>query len=131
MAGAGHSVVISVSSDDISYSTVDGVKDFSFDPNNELLDVTDFADGSARVRIAGLFDNGVTLSGDYERTDTGAALIRTQFAAGSTIYIKILTDGTNGFKATTKVESFSISGSVDSTVQFSATFKGIAAYAVV
>ena len=124
MALAGHPLTFSVSSDDSAYSEVDGINDHNFDYMRELLDTTDFKDTSGgRTRMAGLTDGSIEISGDYEASDTGQALIRTQFASGSVLYSKMLWNGSAGHKVACIVEKWTNKVTVDGKVEFSASIK--------
>lgn len=126
---AANGILIQASSDDMSYNEVDGLNDASYAPNADLLDTTDFKDGTTRTRIVGLRDFSVSLSGDYEHSDTAQALLRSSEASGATVYLRLLWDGTNGVKVTCKVESFTVKGSVAGKVEFSCSLKATAAAA--
>lgn len=124
MALAGHAVVIGISADDSSYTTIDGVNSSDFGPANDLLETTDFADTSgARIRIQGLKDVDCAMSGHYTGATAQAALY-TAYAAGSVIYVKWAPNGTTGFKAAFKVENIKLSASFDGTVQVAYSLKG-------
>ena len=129
MAIAAHPAVVDVSTDDITYNEVDGINDFSFDPGVDILDTTDFKDTSgAKTKIVGLQDTSVEISGDYEDADTnGQNIIRTGFLNGTSVYIGFKYDGTDGYKVQCLVESFSITGSVDGKVEWSASLTSIGA----
>ena len=125
---AAHPLAFSVSSDDSSYSEVDGINDASFDPVREVLETTDFKDTTgARTRMLGLFDTGIEVSGDYESADTGQALIRSSFTSGATIYAKFLWNGSTGHKVACVVSAWSIKAGVDGKVEFSVTLQGTGA----
>lgn len=116
MALAGHEVTINIDGNEI-----DGIKSFSVSNENDMLDETDFADTSGfRKRFQGLQDGNISLSGDYERTDTAQAALRTAKANGTTVTVQLLYDGTNGDSVVCHVENFSINAEVGSLVEFSA-----------
>lgn len=124
MAIAGHTTTVTVSSNDTTYNAVDGIKSVEFSPSVAMLETTDFADTSgARTKIAGLKDGTLTISGDYEESDTGAALVRTQWASGGALWLKFAPNGTTGFKVLTIVSDYKVSSSFDGLVQFSATLQ--------
>lgn len=101
---------------------IDGVIDATVSFSRDMLDTTDYFDGIYRTRIYGLADVSISLSGDYEQSDAPHALIRTSQVAGSTIYITVLPNGTNGFTYPCLVESYESSGDVASKNAFSASF---------
>lgn len=125
MALAAHAMVISCSTDDITYNEVDGLNDFSFGPNRTMLETTDFKDTSgAKTRMSGLKDGSISMSGDYESGDTnGQNIIRTGFDNGTTVYIRVLWNGTTGHKVAAIVESHEIKGSVDDKVTWTASIQ--------
>jgi len=121
---AAHEIKIEISDDDITYDEICGINDVSYGPSRELLDDTDFCDTSgARSRITGLRDASISMSGDYYAADTAQARIRTAFDNATSVYVKILWDGTNGQKLLCAVESHEINGSVDGKVEWSADFQ--------
>lgn len=125
MAAAAHVAVVSVSTDDVSYNEVDGLNDASLQRMLELLDTTDFKDTSGEKTLTpGLGDGSVSLSGDYEPADTnGQVVLRTAGTGKSLVYVKVLSDGTNGYKAGFYVESFDIKASVGGKAEFSCSLK--------
>lgn len=128
MALAGNAVKINASTADDGANEIDGITSVDFGPAQDLLETTDFADSTgARTRIQGLKDLDVSLSGQYEASDTGQALLRTVWASGATVYMRFLWDGTNGLKSTFKVESYKINASFDGVVEFSCALKAVSA----
>lgn len=116
MALAGHEVTINVDGNEI-----DGIKSFSVSNENDMLDETDFADTSGfRQRFQGLQDGNISLSGDFEASDTAQAALRSAKASGATVTVQLLYDGTNGDSVVCHVENFSISAEVGGLVEFSA-----------
>lgn len=115
MALAGHEVKINV-----GVNELDGIKSFSVSNENDMLDETDFADTSGfRKRFQGLQDGNISLSGDYEAADTAQVALRAAKAAGTTVTIQLLYDGTNGDSVVCHVENFSINAEVGGLVEFS------------
>lgn len=125
MALAGHAALVSVSSDNVTYNEVDGLANVDFGPSATIIETTDFADTTAaKTRIKGLADLNVTVSGQYEASDTGQALIRSSWASGATIHVKFLPNGSAGFRCPCIVQDYKINTTVDGAVEFSATFLG-------
>ena len=117
MALAGHEVTLNV-----GVNELDGIKSFSVSNDNELLDETDFADTSGfRKRFQGLQDGTISISGDYEPSDTAQAAIRAAKTAGTTVTIELLYDGTSGDSVVCHVENFQINAEVGGIVEFSAS----------
>jgi hypothetical protein len=125
---AGFSGTIEVSDDQGSTWTdlSDGSNNVDSNFIKELLEITNF-DDTARNRIAGLEDKTVTVSGDEDWGDSGQDMIRTQALAGSDIYFRVLSDGTNGFVFPVLLEGYQSSNAPDGTPTYSVTGQGIAA----
>jgi predicted secreted protein len=127
MATGGYSAVLSFSTDDSTYNAFDGITSFSGPLVAEELDTTDFADTQWRTSIQGLKSIAFSIEGDYEPSDTAQSALRTAFTSGATVYIKILFDGTNGYKCACKVYSWNAQPVVDAKTSFSAELKSVAA----
>lgn len=125
-ATAGFSSTISVSTTDGSYTEVSGANSVDNSRSRETLDATDFSD-AAFTRVMGLKDVSFSISGNYQDADVAQGEIETALSDGSDLYVQFLVDGTNGYKAACKVESFDISSTPDGKVEFSAEFVGNAA----
>lgn len=131
MALKGKSVVVQVSTDDITYNTVAEINDYSspFDADN--IDVTVFGEDFIK-RIQGLKDATWSLSGFYDQADTnGQIAIRSAWLNDSDLYIQVLPDGTNGFKQKVKVSSFETSAAVDGAVEVSIDLEGTETISIV
>ena len=125
MALPGHSCKVSCADTDVAGDEIDGINSIDWGPAADLLETTDFMDTSAaRTRILGLKDLSVTVSGDYEASDTGQARLRTNWAAGTTTYVRFLPNGTTGFKCAMLIQDYKINASFDGKVEFSATLVG-------
>lgn len=99
---AGRGTVLTVSSDNSSFSTVGGANAASLDELVEQLDDTEFGD-QARSSFGGLKNASAELTCDHDTADAGQAILNTAFAARSTIYLKLLYNGSAGQKITAKV----------------------------
>lgn len=132
MALAGHAAKITCADSDVAGDEIDGIKNVEFSVNGNMLDTTDFMDTTAvHTRILGLRDLTITMSGDYEASDTGQARLRTNFAAGTTTWVRWLPNGSAGFKMSGLIQDYKISAGVDGLVEFSCTYVGITAPAAV
>lgn len=127
MPNAGYSTVVSFSTDDSTYNTMDGIKNVDFPLAADELDTTDFADSQWRTRIQGLKSISISIDGDYEPSDTAQAAVRTAFTSGNTVYFKVLFDGTNGYKVACKVMGFTPGSAVDGLSSFTAEMLSVAA----
>lgn len=128
MALAGDTTVITIATGiSVAVSVMDGVKQFSVNDSRNLYDITDFADGNVRARLAGLRDYQIQLSGDYERGSAPSAFLNLQAAyeAGNPITVRTHLGGAAGasvgYAYLCLVESLEVSASVDGTVEFSAS----------
>jgi predicted secreted protein len=132
LALVGHAAAVRAATSDATGSEIDGIKSIDWGPNRELIDTTDFADTTvAHTRLAGLKDLSVTISGDYEASDTGQGIVRTGFDDGSSVWIRFLPNGSTGFKCECKVQEFKITAGIDGTIEFSATLMGTGAIGTV
>lgn len=125
MALKGKSVVVEVSTDDVTYSTVAEINDVDTPFEADNIDVTTFGD-SYIERIQGLKDASWSLSGFYDPTDTnGQVAIRSAWAGDTTLYARVSYDGgVTTFKQQVKVSSFGISAAVDGAVEVSIDLEG-------
>lgn len=117
-SNAGKDSLVQVSDDD--FTTFENMKanNFNFAPTVAMLDDTHFQD-EAMQRVPGLSDNPLTLAAKYDIADAGQLLLQTQFLAKGLVYVKVLPDGTNGYKISYYVESFEVSSAADGTVDLS------------
>lgn len=127
-ATAGYNTEVKVSTDDTSasYNDVFGAHDVSIGLNANMLDVTDFGD-TAMSRIAGLLDFPISFSYFYDNSDTAQGALQSALLNGTTVYIQVIPDGTNGFQVECLVESLDHSTSVDGVPTVSASLQSVAA----
>ena len=131
MAVAGYSLLVTASTGvSATYSSLDGIKDFSLSDADDLLDITDFVATSSsapltrvRQRIAALRDATLTLSGDLEASDTGFAKVRAAKRAGAAsvafqVWFKTGASST-GFALVTAIESSEYTGNVEGKLEVS------------
>jgi predicted secreted protein len=131
MAIAAHPGAVHFAATDTT-GEVDGITSYEMSVNGEMLDTTDFKDTSGwHSRILGLMDATFTVSGDVESADSPQLLMRSTLATGATSYIRILPDGSTGFKCAVKTQDYKISGEVNGKAQFSATFVATGAISTV
>jgi len=129
MAIAGHLATVSISTvASISFTELDGIKQFSIGDASEPLDITDFADSRLRRRIVGLRDLTASLSGDVEAADPAYTLLRGRYTAGLPICLRVLHDGTNGLVAEFVVTELSREASVDGLVTISVSLEHSGAF---
>lgn len=131
MANAGNLNDVFVGAGSPAATAFDGIKSADFPLNVDMLDTTDFADGTFRKKIQGLQNFNVTLSGDYEPADAGYIVVRDAFVAGTTVFVRILFDGTNGFESEFQVASISPSATVEGLATVSVSLESTGALTVV
>lgn len=103
-----------------SYTAVAGLNDVSVSRNGEKYDISAYADNDGFRRFcAGLKTLEVTGSGSYLVGDTQQDAIRTAHMNGTTTFLQVLYDGTNGFKGEFLVDSFDVKPPMNDRVQFS------------
>ncbi len=111
-----------------TYDEVSGIKEMTTDTGIDMLDVTAFSDvsgsGGWRSFIAGLRGATISMSGRFERTDTGAAKILS-VANGSytALFLKALPDGTNGYRYEVLLTKATIKSAVDNYVDATYEFQ--------
>lgn len=132
MALASHPIKIYARSDATtpgSGDEVDGLNSVDFSPNITMLDVTDFKDTTAaKLKLAGLTDGTISLSGDLEMADAPQILLRANALSGADIYVQVHfapsgSSGAKGYSVTCKAKDFKISASVDGKNQFSVSLE--------
>jgi predicted secreted protein len=126
MAVAGHKLLVTCATGaSATYSSMDGIKEFTLSDQDDLLDTTDFIEANAdrvRSRIAGLRDASLSLSGDLEITDAGFQKARASKRAGDAAAFQVwFNTGTSsvGFAIVTKIESIEYSGGVEGKLEVS------------
>jgi predicted secreted protein len=121
---AGKGILVRVSTDDVSYNTVAGLNDASASIDGDNQDITAFTD-TYISRLQGLKDVSYSLSGYFDSADTtGQLAIRSSLVGNTTLYIRFLYNGTNGYKQQVKVSSFEVSASVDGISEVSIELEG-------
>lgn len=124
MAIAGYNDLVTAATGASStYVNVNGIKSFKIGDSRDMLDITDFADGNTRSRLAALRDVKIDISGDYEPTDsTGWGKIQAAYNAGTQIALQVFTNAvatTSGFAYLLQIGNIDYSASVDGKVEVS------------
>lgn len=128
MALASHPLKIYVRSDGTAPGApdeVDGLNSVDFSPGLDMLDVTDFKDTSgAKLKLAGLSDGTISLSGDLEGADAPQILLRSSCLSGADLYVQVHFNPSGaanqkGYSVVCKAKGFKLSGAVDGKNQFS------------
>ena len=130
------SVVGSGASFLLGSNVVAKLKTISNPLTNETLDVTTFDSSAFKEFLAGLTEGTVSITGDYDSTDTnGQIALITAFLAKtlltSTQKPKILWNGVNGMTADGYCTELNMDTDVAALVNFAATIKMTGTIAVV
>jgi hypothetical protein len=64
----------------------------------------------AAQTFVGSSEDSVQLQGDYNQADPGQDILRAAYIAGTTVFVEILPDGTNGFEQECRVSQAELSG---------------------
>lgn len=132
MALAGHPVVVSLKSTSaavVAGDEVAGLNSVDYSPTVNMLDVTDFKDTTGfKLKLAGLKDGSISLSGDFLSGDAPQVLARSSWSSGASIWATLNFDpsasaGSKGFNVECKVENFKVSAAVDGKVEFTASLQ--------
>ena len=123
MAIAGHLGLVQASTDDISFSTVAGVRSYSWAEDTDVAETTSFDDSGGKSRLPTMKSFPIEFSGDFSVDGAGMDIVREALKTQDKIYIKIYPDrsGSAGIDVGAYVQTLKISGSVTSTIEFSAT----------
>jgi predicted secreted protein len=123
----GKSSLVQVGTDNTTWNTVAEMNDFSLSFKGNNIDSTVFADTYVG-RVQGLKDTSYKFSGFWKYNDaTGQVVIQNAFLNDTALYVKILPDGTNGWKQQVRVSNFEISAAVDGGVEVSFDLEGTGA----
>lgn len=127
LAGHACQVGIMTSSTTATFPTDEatGIKQIGYSPSLDLIDVSDFSSGQFKKKLGGLKDGTISLSGDFEPTNTAIGRIITAAGDGTSVwgnyhYDPTASAGSRGFKVECKVKGFTIDAQVDGAVQFKA-----------
>jgi hypothetical protein len=99
-----------------------GCDDSSYKTMCDLLEITAFGDTN-KMRLAGLLDTSIDLSGNYYPGDTTG---QDELVPGDSVYVGIYPSGSSsaGYQFPGIVESFEIKAAVGDKQTFSATVQG-------
>jgi len=102
------------------YTTVDGVTAFSGPLSRAILDISNFKDQDGFKRfIYGMAERKLSVSGKRIFGDTEQDIFSAACLAGTTTFVAVLPDGTNGVKFEVLVASFDETPALDGTTDFS------------
>lgn len=125
---AGRKCTVSVSATDASYNEIQGISQVQGGPAATPIEDNEFG-VEWEQNITGILSNEVTLSGGYRNGDTnGQILIRGAMVAGTTVWFKVLFDGsTYGWKQEMCVTKFAPDTDVAGKTNVSIGLKGTGA----
>lgn len=128
---AGRGVVVSVSTDGSVYNAVQELNSCDMSLAGNTLDVTQFGD-SFIEKIQGIRDCQWQMDGFFAPLDTtGQAAIRSALVNDTTLYVKIVWDGTHSILQQVKPSKFEVKAGVADTISVSITLDGTAAVTIV
>lgn len=119
MALSGNAVTITLGS-----SAIGGINNITFDTTLDQLDVTVFGGSGDRVFIAGLTGATMSLSGDYDYSDTNGQKVLVDAWKAKTLLTSgtqptFTVNGSNGFAADGYVSGLSVNPTVEGKVTVS------------
>ena len=119
---AGRQAVIKIDVTDAGEGVlIDGVDNHTYKDLCDMLDISKYGN-AYKNRMGGLKDTNVTLSGNYNPSDTTGQLV---LVAGDFVWLQVLPDGTAGKKVKMIVEDFTKQAPVEGKQTFSATLQGV------
>jgi predicted secreted protein len=119
--GSGLKIQISTDATDSTYNDVNGMNSVDLDPSYEAVDVTQFGDtGKRQLPTMATFSGSA--SGVRDTSDTGQTAVVTAATTGVLRWVKVLPDGTNGWKCCCLIK-MKQSAKVTDAVQFSFDFE--------
>lgn len=116
-----------------SYNNVVGIKKATLKRSGATIDVTQLTD-TELVKIMGMRDSQLTLSGNFEVDTTGQKVIRDAFANDTQIFAKFQPDGgttaniNSNFEV--KVADYTVDGDATGEVNVSITLEGTGAVTI-
>ena len=122
MGQAAHSAAISIATTlGGSYTEIDGLSQASYDVLNDLVDDTAIKDsGASRTNLFALQGLEFDLSGVSERSDTnGWGALNNAAFAQTEIFLKVLPNGTTGYKGAIHISNFREEMAVGDAVKWS------------
>jgi predicted secreted protein len=125
---AGRKCTVSVSATDGSYNVIAGIAQVSGGPAAAPIEDNEFG-VEWEQNLTGILSNEVTLTGGYRNGDTnGQILIRGAMYAGTTVWLKVLFDGsTYGWKQEMCVTQFKEDTNVATKTNLTIGLKGTGA----
>lgn len=127
----GTNVLVQVSTDDVTYTTIGNQQGGTLTRNSSPADTSNKDDSQNATAIPGFFNWEVSCSGVYDETDAGWEIVRTSIQAKTTIYGKFLeSSGTKTHKGSVIVTDASIDAPHDAAATYSITLQGTGALTV-
>ncbi len=125
MSGAAaHVAVLSVATTSGgTYSNLSGANSGDYSRDTDMLDTTSFEDGADRTFVPGLRGAQFDAGGKYVYNDTALGHLLSAHDNQTSVFVKWLPNGTQGWRFEAYVESIGISGEVDGLVELSCTLR--------
>ncbi len=121
MATSGRNTQVYVSLTETGFNIVDDLNDVTMEDTAENLDSTKFG-ATRRTFLPGFPGGVVNMSGFYNTLDsTGQRILEDAYNDETTIWAKVLYDGTNGFRQQMKVSDFTKHSAVGDIVSVTIT----------
>lgn len=116
-----------ISEDNVTYYEVDGVSDIDVQDVMGSVDASSFKDQLGAVqRGTTLADLTASFSGLYATEATGHGTLRKVNQSRAVAYLKVLWNGTNGFKCAGLFKSYSGNAAADAVYKFTGAFEAVA-----
>lgn len=108
---------------------IDGLSDASFSETGDLVETNYLGGSGYKSRAQTLKDSSLDISGHFKTSDAPQGVLRTAFAAGTTVFVTIQFDanaaaGSKGKRVPMLVESLDEQLTTGDVVQFSAKLVG-------
>jgi hypothetical protein len=91
--------------------------------NRDTTDTTGYSDDQYETAMGTLMRIGLTLNGFEDMSDAPQGLLRSYLVSGSTLYVTILHDGTNGYTYPVIVSGYERKGAVGEANTFTCNLK--------
>ncbi len=121
---AGHLVKVGINTAAGSYTEISGVTSVGLNRDRDSLETTHFKDTTgAKLRIMGLKDAKISMSGNLDLSDSAQSQIRSRYDDGASAFIEIQWDGSTSKDGEFKVASYNEKADVGGLVEFTADFE--------
>ena len=126
----GKVAVVTVAATDTTGTAVGYVTNAPFDVGFDVLDITCYLDTATKI-ASGMKTANFSIDFLFDDSDTGQDIIRAACAAGSSVWVSVLPDATNGARCQCLCTKISHSPDVKGMSKCTATFAANGAWAEV